>query len=102
MWLEALIRVDSACIQSHCAQRLVVAKVWCVWGEGGGDSLYLPAPESATCIHKLYNAWALLTWADCTMLEDGTLQLFPYILTLPLGREWTSLEWDLMGFCVRA
>ena len=36
MWLEALLRVDSACIQSHCAQRLVVAKVWCVWGEGGG------------------------------------------------------------------
>ena len=30
MWLEALLRVDSACIQSHCAQRLVVAKVWCV------------------------------------------------------------------------
>ena len=29
MWLEALLRVDSACIQSHCAQRLV-AKVWCV------------------------------------------------------------------------
>ena len=86
----------SLCTKTCCSQSVV-----CVGG-GGGDSLYLPAPESATCIHKLYNAWALLTWADCTMLEDGTLQLFPYILTLPLGREWTSLEWDLMGFCVRA